>query len=178
MTPPERQPQPAAVQEQFARLVSEQRRKWMTTAIHILGDRTEAEDLVQETLALVWRRIGEELPANLAAYLAKAVRMNALKRRARRKQWTSLDYDPIDTPDVEDTIDIDPDVLEQAINDLPQSQQAVIRMKYYAGMTFRQIAESMSLSINTVASRCRYALSSLRQSLSKHRGTPRDDMET
>jgi len=46
-------------------------------------------------------------------------------------------------------------------------QQAVIRMKYYAGLTFREIADVLAVSQNTAASRCRYGLAALRHALGR-----------
>jgi RNA polymerase sigma-70 factor, ECF subfamily len=67
--------------------------------------------------------------------------------------------------------------LERALRGLPETQQAVIRMKYYLGLSFREIADSLSISANTVASRCRYALACLRQTLKPGRKKDQHDAE-
>ncbi len=53
--------------------------------------------------------------------------------------------------------------LERAILDLPPPQQAVLRLRFYAGMSFREISQSLAISMNTAASRCHYALAALRR---------------
>ena len=78
-------------------------------------------------------------------------------------------------PNGSDELEIDPWTLEQALQQLPDSQQAVIRMKYYLGMTFKEIGRALSVSMNTAASRGRYALVRLRRLLGKRgfrKGTP------
>ena len=70
--------------------------------------------------------------------------------------------------EAEADVGITPDELERALAGLPPTQQAVLRMKYYVGLTFREIGEALSISANTAASRCRYALATLRRTL---RGT-------
>jgi RNA polymerase sigma factor (sigma-70 family) len=55
--------------------------------------------------------------------------------------------------------------LERAIEELPLAQQTVVRLRYYVGMSFREVGQALSISANTAASRSRYALQKLRRSL-------------
>lgn len=57
--------------------------------------------------------------------------------------------------------------IEQAFRELPIEQREVVHLKIYDQMTFNQIAEATGLSINTVASRYRYALEKLQRLLSE-----------
>ena len=65
-----------------------------------------------------------------------------------------------------ETEPLDPLELERAIAELPTAQQVVIRMRYYLGLSLAQISRNLSISSNTAASRCRYALAALRKALS------------
>ena len=58
--------------------------------------------------------------------------------------------------------------LERAVASLPPAQ-VVIRLRFYLGLSFREIGNNLSISTNTAASRTRYALAGLRRRL----GTPR-----
>lgn len=166
MTQTDRPTAPVAVDGQhFEALVQSHRGKWLAVARRLLADPVEAEDIVQETIARVWALSAPQQPRNLDAYICTAVRMNALKYRARRRQWSSLEHEPLAVTDDSDPLSIEPATLERAILDLPPRQQAVIRMKYYTGMTFAEISKSMSISINTAAGSCRYALKNLRRAL-------------
>lgn len=49
------------------------------------------------------------------------------------------------------------------INYLPSSQQAVIRMRYFEDLSFKEIAERTDVSINTALGRMRYALLNMRR---------------
>uniref|UniRef100_UPI0040281CA1 sigma factor-like helix-turn-helix DNA-binding protein n=1 Tax=Alistipes putredinis TaxID=28117 RepID=UPI0040281CA1 len=46
---------------------------------------------------------------------------------------------------------------------LPEEQREVVRMRYYSGMSFKEIAEQTGVSINTALGRMRYALINLRR---------------
>ena len=48
---------------------------------------------------------------------------------------------------------------------LPPEQRAVAHLKLWEGATFEEIAESLEISVNTAASRYRYALDKLRTRL-------------
>lgn len=56
-------------------------------------------------------------------------------------------------------------LLQQLVKELPEEQREVIVLKIYQGLTFREIAEIVSIPLNTAASRYRYAISSLRQKM-------------
>jgi len=55
--------------------------------------------------------------------------------------------------------------LEEAILSLSLEQREVLYLKIYSGLTFAEIAQCLSISINTVASRYRYAIDKLREYL-------------
>jgi RNA polymerase sigma-70 factor (ECF subfamily) len=145
------------------------RHELMRAAMAILRDRDEAEDVVQETLLRVWRRAARHEIQEAGAYLARAVYWNALKRRARRRRELSLDEagghgrEPV--AGKEPTWTLEPFELERAVADLPVSQQVVIRLRFYLGLSFREIGTALSISANTAASRSRYAIRALRQRL-------------
>ena len=51
---------------------------------------------------------------------------------------------------------------------LSDEQREVLEMRYYAGMTFKEISEECEISINTALGRMRYALMNLRKLKEKH----------
>jgi len=66
-------------------------------------------------------------------------------------------------------------VLEQIFQDvrdlvekLPNEQKEVVKMRHYMGMSFKDIAESTGVSINTALGRMRYALINLRKLINDH----------
>jgi RNA polymerase sigma-70 factor (ECF subfamily) len=151
----------------FAAFVERHRAELVRAASRIAADSAEAEDVVQDTLMAIWRRWQRRPPDNPSAYAFRAVTLNAIKRRMRRRPTAPLEavgdlpaapasaLEPLDAPE-----------LEAAIARLPPVQQTVIRMRFYLGLSMAQISRSLSISSNTAASRCRYALAALRKTLS------------
>jgi len=169
-------------EEGFKAFVAGRRDLWMRLAYRVLENREEAEDTVQETLAVFWEKRKDLVLENPGAYAARAVWLNSLKRRTRSRPHVSLDDVPeLAAPEAglpaEGPPSLDPLELEQAIQELPESQQTVIRMKFYLGLSFREIGEALQISLNTAGSRCRYALEALRNALGIRRQTPSPQWE-
>jgi RNA polymerase sigma factor (sigma-70 family) len=59
------------------------------------------------------------------------------------------------------------DVLQQALRELNDEQREVVIMKEYEGLKFREIAEVLNISENTVKSRMYYGLDGLRKILER-----------
>ena len=157
-------------EEDFQAFVTAHRELWLKLARRILRHREEAEDVVQETLAFLWERREFLKIENPAAYVARAVWLNSLKRRTRTRVHFSLEEAAEPAAPEEPSLErggeeVHPRLLERALRELPESQRAVIRMKYYLGLSFREIGENLQISLNTAASRCRYALAALAKSL-------------
>ena len=143
------------------------RERLLRIARSILRDPDEAEDVVQHTMLAVIRARGTGEIRSPSSYLARAVRWNAIKRQAQRAREVPLEAG-VDDPAL---IDRQPDrldaiELERAIARLPIAQQTVIRLRFYLGLSFREIGRNLSISTNTAASRTRYALAGLRRLLS------------
>lgn len=58
--------------------------------------------------------------------------------------------------------------LKKLITYLSDEQKEVLEMRYYADMSFKEIAEECDISINTALGRMRYALINLRKLQEKH----------
>ena len=149
----------------FTAFVEEYRAELVRVAGRIAVDSAEAEDVVQDTLVALWRHWQRRPPRDPPAYAFRAVTLNAIKRRMRRRRLAPLDAvdDPPDRPTAAEPLD--PLELELAIARLPATQQVVVRMRFYLGLSLVQIGRSLSISSNTAASRCRYALAALRKAL-------------
>ena len=58
--------------------------------------------------------------------------------------------------------------LRSLITCLSNEQRIVLEMRYYSGMSFKEISEECNISINTALGRMRYALMNLRKLKEKH----------
>ena len=58
--------------------------------------------------------------------------------------------------------------LRSLVELLPIEQREVVKMRHFMGMSFKDIAESSGVSINTALGRMRYALINLRKMIKEH----------
>lgn len=133
-----------------------------------LGSRSTAEDLLQETMIRVWRRI-DDMPADPVGRrrwlytVARNVGIDAIRRSRVR---------PVGVHGLEDVVTLgseDPtetvvamDSLVGAMRELRPGQRRVLAEIYLEGRSIREIADRLGLPMGTVKSRAFYALKSLR----------------
>lgn len=58
--------------------------------------------------------------------------------------------------------------LMKILNYLPENQQEVVKLRFFDGLSFKEIAEQTDTSINTTLGRVRYALINLRKIMDEH----------
>jgi RNA polymerase sigma factor (sigma-70 family) len=125
----------------------------------LVGDRSEAEDIVQSvftTAVTRWDTIDEP-----AAYLRRAVvnRVNDTHRRSMRSVARAVaKTEVIDEPEVDD--------IWRLVRALPAAQRAVIVLRFYEDLALADIASLLDRPASTVRSDLRRALTKLKESLS------------
>jgi RNA polymerase sigma factor (sigma-70 family) len=157
--------------EAFAALYDRLAVRLFNTARTMTDSLTDAEDTVHDVFVELARsrdRLARitDLDAYLFTMLAYAVsrkrRRRDVDRRAidvvgrQRAEAGRLVTQPVEPPE---------DALTAAVAALPPAQREVIALKIDGGLTFAEIAAVLGTSINTAASRYRYALSKLRATL-------------
>ena len=58
--------------------------------------------------------------------------------------------------------------VKRLIEELPEDQREVLKMRYYKDLSFKEISEITDVSINTALGRMRYAILNLRKLVDKH----------
>lgn len=148
--------------EAFARLMDEHGARLLGQALAVSGNRTVAEDAVQDVLlTLVQRPALLTGVAQPLAYLARMVRNRTIDILRREPGPMAVDANavwvvPPDPGGAETAISIN-----AALAQLPAEQREVVVLKAIHGLTFAAIAEATGVPANTVASRYRYALEKL-----------------
>jgi RNA polymerase sigma-70 factor, ECF subfamily len=135
-------------------------------ALAVLGSTADAEDVVQEVFLNMVRRRGGPI-TDVRAYLLTAARHQAcsiLRERRRDEEGQPLLVErPSRSDDPAEAADRH--VVRQALLALPAEQRQVVMLRIYEQLTFEEIGRAVKVSLNTVASRYRYALKKLRQAL-------------
>jgi RNA polymerase sigma-70 factor, ECF subfamily len=140
-------------------------------------DRTEAEDLVQETYAKALRGFDLFRPGtNFRAWMYKILRNTFLtSRTGMRAPMDQLDEEKADTilPPVTttpETLLVDKanrELLQQALGELPVPFREVVLLADVEEMSYQEIAEALGIPSGTVMSRLSRARAALRQLVRK-----------
>lgn len=143
------------------------------TAVRLTADRTEAEDLVQETYTQAWLSIGAYRPGtNCRAWLFKIL-MNKLEHQRRRRYALlkrTADADPellaetvAYVPPVEQELR-DEEVLA-ALGRVPLRFREVVLLADVEEFSYREIAQILDVPVGTVMSRLSRGRKLLREML-------------
>jgi len=168
-------------QKEFEELVRRHHASAFNVAYRIAGNRTDAEDLVQETFLRAFRFYGNykrDYPFESWLYkIMSNLWIDTLRRRPKSGTPVSLDQ-PIGAD--EHTLDLPDDGptpeasvmegmldsrIQQALNALPKAFRFAVILADIEGMSYEEIAEVMRCSIGTVRSRIHRGRRAMRQKL-------------
>jgi RNA polymerase sigma-70 factor (ECF subfamily) len=147
-------------QRWLAALYEAHGRALLAYATALVNDRATGEDLLHQVFArLLSGGIGITGPP--LPYLCRAVRNAAFNRKRDRARETALEgHDAwLEAPSGLEEIAL---TIESAMRHLPDEQREVMALRVWGEMTFEEIARTLGISPNTVASRYRYGLAKLR----------------
>ena len=160
----------AGDQKAFERLVDPYRRQLLVHCYRILGSFEDAEDMLQETLVRVWKKLNSfEGRSSLRAWLYKIATNTTrthLKQRGRIAART-IDLDPdlqSDKSPPADQVD-QRQVLKavaRAVEALPDRQRAALIMRKYQELSYAEIAAALDCTEDSARANVYQALKKLR----------------
>ena len=135
-------------------------------ALRRLGDRSRAEEAVQETFASVWRAARSyRRDRGPGAPWLYAVARNAIVDRARAR--TEPVAEPPDAPSGEPTPAERAESsyvswrVHRALEELPEHERTVLELAYWSGLSQSEVADFLNIPLGTVKTRTRSALAHL-----------------
>jgi RNA polymerase sigma-70 factor (sigma-E family) len=140
---------------------------YLRTAYLLTGDWGHAEDLLQTSLAKVYRAWGRLRDHdNLDAYVRRVMvnTRTSWWRRAWKAEHPTAVLPDAPGPDVVDATG-DRDRLRRALLDLPPRQRAAVVLRHYEDLGEAETARLMGCSVGTVKSQCARGLARLRDTL-------------
>lgn len=161
----------------FEVLLNRHKNQVYTKIMTLVRDREVADDLFQDTFIKVintlregrYNEEGKFLPwvmriaHNLAIdYFRKGKKMPMVRSDENNDVFSTISNDDLH---IEDKLIRDQTLsdVKKLIRYLPEEQRIVVMMRHYYGMSFKEIAETCDISINTALGRMRYALINLRK---------------
>ncbi len=145
-------------------------------------DRDTAEDIFQETFIKVIKTLKRGVYNEEGKFLPWVMRIahnlvidffrknNRIPTFDNNEEYDIFQLISDGSPTAERSM-IDEQVVEdlqKLIVELPDDQKDVLTMRLYKDMSFKEIAESTGVSINTALGRMRYAIINLRKMIDEH----------
>ena len=156
--------QPLDVEELYRREAS----RLLAMLVVYLGDRAEAEDVVQEAFLRVqrsWDRI--DSPERAAPYL-RATAFNLARsgmRRSLRPMRAPREHGPDPSPEDGLLLREDQRRVLAGLGALPERQRACVVLRYHGELGVAEIASALDVSENSVKTHLRRGLASLEAQL-------------
>lgn len=173
--------------EAFDLLLSRNQNKLFSYILFVVRNRDLADDLFQETFVKVITKLHQGKYTTSGKFSAWVMRIahNAIMDWYREQKSSKV----IDATKDNDLSNVGSNELldeniealyvrHQVMNDvtkmmnlLPTTQREVIYMRFYQNMSFKEIAKTTGVSINTSLGRMRYAVLNLRRMAKEHHVT-------
>ena len=144
----------------------------MRYATSITGDVERARDVVQETFLRLWQADREQVGEHVAPWLFTVCRNRALD--VARKE---VRMQPVGSAAVEAAAEAGETPLAQTLRreatsrvlagmqELPANQREVVRLKFQAGLSYREISGVTGLTVSNVGYLLHHAMKALRDSV-------------
>lgn len=163
-------------QEAMAELYRRYGAMLLGLARRVIGNRDEAEEILQEALVHAWRRADRYDPtrSSVSTWLVMITRSRAIDRlRSRRVDDRTVVAVQRESPPDHESAEGASRVLHLErrkrvrgeLERLPDDQRRVLELAFFRGMTQREIADETGIPLGTVKTRTLLAMRKLRTAL-------------
>lgn len=142
-------------------------------ACYRMGNADDADDVLQDCFLKVYSKISEQKGApvsDLRHYLFRTLShcCSSKVEEKRRRPMVPLS-EALSVEESEPRMaEADYERVAGLMQEIPEEQAEVIRLRIYGNNSFREIAEILSIPVSTVKSRFLYGLEKIRKGLSFH----------
>lgn len=142
-----------------------------TYAYNLVGDRFEAEDIVQQFFIKLWDKREDFRIDSFSSYAYRSVRNSCLNRliKSGRNKEESIenltdrllaDFNPGEEPAY-----VYQDIVRKVLRQIPEKCRQILFLHCISGLKYKEIADTMGISVNTVKSQIAVAYKILREGL-------------
>lgn len=115
-----------------------------------LRDEEKSKDIVQDAFEKVWHKREEVDGGKAKSYLfttAYRCMIDCIRREKKQGNWNEVQENSLFQHQVESDLN---DVLEEALNRLPELQRSLVLLRDYEGYDYKEIGEIANLSMSQV----------------------------
>jgi RNA polymerase sigma factor (sigma-70 family) len=161
-------------QKAFAELYKRTSSKLFGVCLRMLRDRSEADEVLQETYTTVWRRAAsfDDTKAGAITWLVALARNKSIDRLRQHREEQLEDPFMLDvmdgdqaTPAAEAESSQEYRRLEKCLDDLEPQHRNSVREAFFTGATYNELAKRCKVPLGTMKSWIRRSLMQLRTCL-------------
>ena len=167
----------------FDELLSRNQEKIFTYIMYVVKDEDLANDLFQETFLKVITKLQNHQYSDTGKFvwwitrIAHNLVIDYYRQVKAENQQSTDDADvnilnrkELSDSTIEDNLVVSQihDDVRRLVKALPDNQREVLIMRYYKNMSFKEIADTTGVSINTALGRMRYAILNMRRIAEEH----------
>lgn len=156
----------------YSELVKRHSGKYYALSYRLLSERESAEDIVQDSFLMLWNSPGKwdpEKKVKFTTWFYRVVTNACLDQRRKFKSEVSEEDVELESDEKaqDEVIELrnTKDRVESLIQGLPESQQTALALCFYEGVSNKEAAEVMDISVKALESLLMRAKTSLRQKL-------------
>ncbi|MBI9017594.1 MAG: sigma-70 family RNA polymerase sigma factor [Phycisphaerae bacterium] len=140
--------------DDFLRLFMANQRKIYSFILMLVPNRNDADDIMQETLSVMWRKFSDYRPDSsfsswgirIAQYIVMAFRDKHIRSRLIFSEDVADKI--VDKSELlSNELDCQIEMLQDCLKRLPAKQSDVINMRYEEGLTCKNISEKLGLTV-------------------------------
>jgi RNA polymerase sigma-70 factor, ECF subfamily len=143
--------------EEFLKLSMPAQRRLLAFILTLVPNHVDAEDLLQETTMVMWRRFSEYRPGS--DFVAWGITIARFKVLSYRKKFATshvqfsddvLDVLQAEAPEMLDNMDSRSEAIRKCLRNLDEKDINLIKLRYGKGLTFKDIAVQIGRSAQSI----------------------------
>lgn len=156
----------------YSEIVRRHTKRYYALSYRLLSEREGAEDIVQDSFLMLWNSPGKWDPSKrvkFTTWFYRVVTNACLDQRRKIKSEVAEDNVELESHEKQQDEAVElkrtKDRIIKIIRELPESQQTALALCFYEGLSNREAAEIMDVTVKAVESLLMRAKTALRQKL-------------
>jgi RNA polymerase sigma-70 factor, ECF subfamily len=139
--------------EDFVRLLMANERRIYAFILTLLPNVADADDVLQETSIVLWRKFPEYQPGSDFTSWAFRIAQNMVRNSRAKRQRCRVKFDEEllaavadDADNMRDELDLGRSVLVECVDELPPGDRELLNLRYESGATIKSVAAAVGRS--------------------------------
>ena len=165
--------------EAFASLYHRYFKFLIENSLRISSDKDLIKDCIHDLFVEMWKnKINLGIPRSVKAYLSVSIQRKIIRQVKKTRSWT-LHHDIKEMPDVEADYSAEKKIIAEqesnerhchvykALNTLTKRQKEVVYLKFYANLSYTEIADKMAISTDSIYNLVSKAIDNMQYEMTK-----------